>query len=532
MKESAIACILLIVIIGLGIFVRVSSSIEPMWLDECHTAWTVDSDSLAGVVGKAADGNQPPLYFMLVWAVAQVFGLNESSLRLISLVSGSALMIVASLWARSLTNRWSAAVLVAALIAFDGQFIFYATEARSYALVQLIGLVQAIFFWRILSNESEQFQYKLETRTSESFITQWLPLLTTFAIWTLLSIAILYCHYTSVWLLVAEAVVVLVLSIADRKFPIRFFCAGIAIIAAMVPACWNIATVFDRRENWSTVSSNGQLWTDIEPWLVNWILIPIGFAFAAWMIGFMRPSETDSSGQQRTERVLWLWIVLWAIIGPVGIASAELFGVAPMALVRYSIVCWVAIAIFASLPLKLSSPRVSWIVAGVILGSSFFSNWWTQELVSLKRLPVFRDEDWVSTAAVLAESGSSEPIFQLADVIEDIDAISITDERFRDYLLFPIGGAKAVHGSEASQPTIALPTWNIQFTSEHLNLIRKAKGCWLIFRGDIDYAMIIPGELEQHLGTPIEFKIIPNEQMTHSRVHLIRVRLNESTPDA
>ena len=124
MKESVIACILLTVVISLGIFVRVSSTAEPMWLDECHTAWAVNADSLSVVAGRAADGNQPPLYFALVWSVTQVFGLTEFSLRLVSLVAGSAMIIIASLWARALTSRWSAAILVAGLVAFDGQFIF------------------------------------------------------------------------------------------------------------------------------------------------------------------------------------------------------------------------------------------------------------------------------------------------------------------------------------------------------------------------------------------------------------------------
>jgi len=40
-------------------------------------------------------------------------------------------MVAAPLFAKALTDRWSAAVLVAGLIAFDGFFIYHASEARS-----------------------------------------------------------------------------------------------------------------------------------------------------------------------------------------------------------------------------------------------------------------------------------------------------------------------------------------------------------------------------------------------------------------
>lgn len=527
MRESALAIIILIAIIALGIFARISSMSEPMWLDECHTAWTVDADSPEVVADRAADGNQPPLYFLIVWAVTSVFGITEFALRLTSLVAGSLLMIVAAFWAKHLTNRWSAACLVAGLLAFDGQFIFYATEARSYAFVQLIGLLQAFFFWRILVIDwaSHKNNQDAESRKPLIHRTGLILLLT---VWTLLSIALLYCHYTSVWLLVSEAAIVLLMAAIHRRAPTKFIIAAIMIAASLFPVFRNAAMVFDRRNNWSSVSSNGQLWIDVEPWLVHWILIPIGFAFAAWMISFLQPPrQTGNDKGELADWILWTWLAIWASIGPVGLGLLEMTGIAPMALVRYSIVCWVAMALFAALPLKYFSTHWSWCIALVILGSSFFGNWWTQELAYFRQIPAFRNEDWVSTVSQLHAANSDQPVFQLADVIEDIDALSDPDPRFQDYLLFPILGANSVHGEKLTQRIVALPTWNVQFTDEHLQWILEAKGCWLIVRGELDYAVIIPGELERYLGQSIEFKFLENSRMPSSEVHLIRVRLAE-----
>ena len=528
MRESIFAWFLLAIIIGAGIFIRANAVSEPMWLDECHTAWVVDAGSVTVVADRAADGNQPPLYFAIVWCVTQLLKLSEFSLRLVSLVAGSLLMIVAAFWTKHLTNRWSAAVLVAGLIAFDGQFIFYASEARSYALVQLIGLVQAIYFWKAVTGEFNlEVQYKPEAQASE-FNREQSNSTPSLIAWTLLSIAVLLCHYTSVWILVAEALLLGILVVFRKRVSLKFLIAGITIIAATLGVWSNISTVFDRRSNWSSVSSIETLWTDVEPWLVHWMLIPIGFAIAGWLLSIVQPQQSDDKGDSN-DWLLWTWITFWALLGPIGIATADWLEVAPMALVRYSAVCWVAVAIFAGLSLKQFSTITSWVFAAVILSSSFFGNWFVQDAITARSQPPFRSEDWVTPVEQIAASNSKEPIFQFADVIEDIDALSETDERFQQYLRFPILGADALRSGVTriadAQKITAMPTWNLQFTKEQLDSIRAAKGCWLIFRGDFNYALIIPKELERYLNQPIEFKFIPNNRMPDSRVHLIRVRL-------
>jgi len=528
MKEPAIACALLALIIAGGIFIRFDAATEPMWLDECHTAWTVDADTSSEVVDRAADGNQPPLYFLIVWSIAKAFTLSEFSLRLVSLIAAAGLLIFAPLWAKSLTDRWSAAVLVAGLIAFDGQFIYYASEARSYALVQFVGMLQAFFFWRALRSD-----IRLKTEPAQPLAKSGTTNIVDIAAWTLLSIALPMIHYTSVWVLLAEGLVLSFVCILNRKFPLKFLVGGFVIAAAIVSRWENLSAVFERRSIWSTVSSMGHLWNDVEPWLVHWILIPVAFAFTGWLFTFLQPSDDEKKPGTSNEVILWGWIAVWAIIGPAGIAIADWTGVAPLSLVRYSIVCWIAMALFAALPLRLFSHSVSWVIAGVILFSSFFGNWWASELIATGQLPIFRSEDWVTTVSQLAESDSQEPILQLGDVLEDVDAMTkLQDDRFQQYLLFPILGADAIRGGEKlDQNRIsAVSTWNFGLNRDQCVSVRNARGCWLVVRGELDYALIIPQELEYMTG-PIEFKFIPNQRVPKSRVHLIRVRLKDPSDD-
>lgn len=510
--QNKLCLLALLILLLIGVVIRVIAAGEPAWLDECHTAWTVDADSISMVASRAADGNQPPLFFALTWCVTQLFGLSEFSLRVISLFSGSLLILVAALWTRSLTQRWSAALLVAALITFDGQFIYYASEARPYALVQLLGLLQAICFWRLVTVASRR-------------ITQAIPLL----ILLLLSIALLYTHYTSVWILVAETIIVFGIAISRRKLPLEWLALTSLIAVSMLPVWWNVSMVFNRRSNWSSVSSTGQLWSDYEPWLVHWVMIPAAFAIAGALLNYIKPAAAT---EPSIPRRLWIWITIWALLGPLAIATIDALGIAPMALERYAIVCWVAIAMFAGLAVTLYRPNISWLIAALIFGSSLLGNWWVDSCIHVGGLTPFRIEDWATPIAQIADIESSEPdshqpIFQFANVIEDIDALTIDDARFQTYLLFPTLGAEALSKVRLSETHSLTPlaTLNPVFTEQHLDAIRDAGGCWLIIRGVREFSLVFPGELEHWLGEPIEFKEVPNPHMSYSNVHLLRIRI-------
>src|SRR6266481_2720634 len=111
---------------------------ESLWLDELHTAWCAEG-WLGEVAQRATIGNQSPLYFWLQWLLIRLIGPSELALRLPSIFAGSLLPLAVYL----LAARWTSGgvgLLSAALIAIDPQSIFYATEARPYALVQLLAV--------------------------------------------------------------------------------------------------------------------------------------------------------------------------------------------------------------------------------------------------------------------------------------------------------------------------------------------------------------------------------------------------------
>lgn len=117
---------------------------QSYWMDEALTAFEAKS-SLGGMLGTVLHvETTPPLYFVLIWAWAHLFGTGEVALRAISTLSGIALVPIAYLAARELISR-RAGVIAAALVTVNPFMIWYSQEARAYML--LTALCGASFLW-------------------------------------------------------------------------------------------------------------------------------------------------------------------------------------------------------------------------------------------------------------------------------------------------------------------------------------------------------------------------------------------------
>jgi uncharacterized membrane protein len=122
--------ILLILIIGIGVFLRVTRLDESLWLDELHSAWVV-SESWGDIVPRAAQGNQPPLYFWLVRLVCDTYGVSEPALRAVSCVSGIGLLPATFLLVGGWSRSRLAGLTAIAAMAIDTNLLFFAREARA-----------------------------------------------------------------------------------------------------------------------------------------------------------------------------------------------------------------------------------------------------------------------------------------------------------------------------------------------------------------------------------------------------------------
>ncbi len=136
-----------------------ASATESLWLDELHSDWAV-SGQLSDVAQRARQGNQSPLFFWGLYAFTRTLGIfpglnDEFKLRLPSLLAWGGTIAVC--WwqvARAVTRSslplralpllgkgWSVAGLLCAWLLLDRVQLFYASEARVYAIVQLLSLL-------------------------------------------------------------------------------------------------------------------------------------------------------------------------------------------------------------------------------------------------------------------------------------------------------------------------------------------------------------------------------------------------------
>ncbi len=223
---------LLSIIAGLALLLRAVTVRESLWVDELHTAWCVEGP-FGDVASRARAGNQPPMYFWMLWFVTRVLGYSEISLRLPSLLAGIASLVLCAIAVRRWTGSGWLGLLTGLCVAGDPQAIDFAREARPYAFVQSLSLVHVGLLLRL--QRDRRWPIRLA----------WIGLA-----WTMF-----YCHYTTAVLLLGE-MAYLVVSGLRRPRPERrvvidwvldFALCGVGMLAAWLP----LVEIAGRRQNWA-----------------------------------------------------------------------------------------------------------------------------------------------------------------------------------------------------------------------------------------------------------------------------------------
>ena len=300
---------ILLAILFVGAGVRVWQTTESLWLDELHTGWTV-SGAWSDVSGRAAAGNQTPCYFWLIWIWTRVFGQSELALRLPSLLAGLAL-IATVFWA---LLRWTARpgspALCALLVALDPHLVFFSQEARPYALVQWIGMLQLLCFIRLSAGPVKP------------------GLRAAFVATTLVGF---YLHYTSLLLLSGELFVWLTMSrlsgrpgFAETAEPSNRFAStayqhrellldGLVILIGILPACPHLWEIAQRRSNWAAfIGQPGPLGMLQLLSLDVYLALPL----AGW--GLSRLASARRAEPSRQTAILLCWftvplLLVWSL---------------------------------------------------------------------------------------------------------------------------------------------------------------------------------------------------------------------------
>ena len=138
----------LLLMIAIGAAIRFATiTAQSYWLDESQAAHEL-SLSFGHMLSawNTAEWN-PPLYFLIAWPWARVFGTGEAGLRSLSAIFGVALIPVLYRCGHELVSR--RAGLVAALFAAVNPFmVWYSQEAREYMLLTLLCAASLLLYAR------------------------------------------------------------------------------------------------------------------------------------------------------------------------------------------------------------------------------------------------------------------------------------------------------------------------------------------------------------------------------------------------
>lgn len=186
---------------------------QSYWYDESLTVDEVrlPFGSMLAVVG--GQETSPPLYFVLAWGWARIFGSAEVGLRALSAVCGTIAVPLSFGAAGALLNR-RAGVLTAALVATSPMVVWYSQEARAYGL--LLALSALSLWCMVQAAQGGERRWVLG--------------------WAVGAAAALATHFFAAFLIVPEAVWLLW---SRRKRDVRLAVAGVvAVELALLPLAW------------------------------------------------------------------------------------------------------------------------------------------------------------------------------------------------------------------------------------------------------------------------------------------------------
>ncbi len=143
---------MLLVGAGLRIYSALTKAIE---IDELFTRDVISGSVRAGAAMVLGDRYHPPLHYAVAKILSPLSGTSPEGLRLVSVLSGIALVACVAFLARALLADVSLALLAALLVALSDWQILVSHYARSYSLFDLLVLLASAALWKACQDPLE-----------------------------------------------------------------------------------------------------------------------------------------------------------------------------------------------------------------------------------------------------------------------------------------------------------------------------------------------------------------------------------------
>lgn len=210
-KEHVIVFVLLIVCFGLRVCNFSSASI---WGDEAYTM-DLAHFSPGKIIKTSIHDINPPAYGLILHYWAKLFGYTEAGLRFFSVVCGFLTGLVLYKTGRKHFN-FLTAFTSTLFYSFSNLQIYFSEEARCYAMVTLLCSLSIFYFLNYLKAEK----------------------ITSLVLLIIVNSMVLYTHYVSGILFLAEGLVLTVYFLKKPKVIGIYIVSQIIVLATFLPWFW------------------------------------------------------------------------------------------------------------------------------------------------------------------------------------------------------------------------------------------------------------------------------------------------------
>ena len=487
--QRSLAFLTLFLVVGLAITLRVLIVVDQrdfVWTDELHTAWVISGD-FSDVLPRSTIGNQSPFFFWIQYLTTRGGRISGVELRMPSLVLGLTALLLAPCICWLLTKNRIAAFAALLVAGFDEQWLFYAVEARPFALVKVLALCQFYLFCK--------------TYFSKKPVPIW-----RFVSLVISSVLLFYAHYTTVLFLFVQAVVVLAFHFVSLRIqhPSRegnqksnnIYCLRLALLQLllslplMAPGIKHLTSIGEQQSQWASFATGANLQYQLLPLWIAYLLVPAFLVTLYWLLQNL---------SRRSEPLLrispWLWQAAIAVWLPVGIAltlSSIPWNGAPLASIghlRYLVASIATIPIMTAMVIASFRSTANQFVAVIVLGILIHLNHtMLHDLMFSDRVQPQRQERWgIVASQINTRSRTSKtrmPVFLCPNLVEDRRLLDPdTSDAFRGYVTFALNNRVFFLRAE-NQKLIGFPTFaDSRFDEQAIDLVIQEGGVYLVVRG-------------------------------------------------
>jgi mannosyltransferase len=369
---------------------------QSYWFDEAQAAHEMQLSFGALMHTIGAQETSPPLYFVVAWLWAKVFGTGEAGLRSLSALAGTALIPVTYLCGRELVTR-RAGVVAAGLAAISPFLIWYSQEAREYMLLGLLCGVSVLFFARCLRDSSSR----------------------NLACWAVASGLALLTHFFAGFLVAAEALWLLWALWRTRRRAVLSAVAAVVVVeAALLPLALSDAghplgwlTQFPLSTRIQQVPVTFAFNTLYRSSMVNWGLVGAAVLAAVLIVLLIAGADRDELRGAGIAAGVAAFVLLVPLL--VALVGHDFY------IARALIPAWVPLAVVVGAACTASRARLAGAALAAVLAASFIA-----ASIRISDHPQYQRPNWRGVAAALG-SASDRRAVVIADAQLATDPLEI-----------------------------------------------------------------------------------------------------------